>query len=334
MEDRSADLSSAEDASDSDDDAFTMEDLFGENNSEPEDGDSDDETVLQVKPGPPRSQMDQAASGLQETAADLLNHLMDPHEVTAKQKRRRSRVPPASGSLSMLPRAQSPRVFSILMKHGHLLTQVSGGICRCRTVILASLKGNCHVLVRQLYMPLTSAVVPDGFDSSNVQHWLKHEHASVSCTLSVLGSSYPPSDSLIAIIQKLFCVILKLEPPTVFGLSWPTPHMVFQLDLCKIQDHSLQEAAHFGSSCQSPKCSHRHASHRSFLRSTLHALVSSWLLQARETWNCQQVNESPFLCCRMQQGVQRTVHSRGTSKHQSLLGSLLTWLSCKDELVC
>lgn len=146
LDDGPAEPSDSEDASDSDDDTFTMEDLFGENNLESEDGDSDDETDLQVTPGLSRSQPGPAAPRLQETAADLLDHLMGPQEVRAKRKRRRSWVPPASGSVSVLPQAQSPRVLSILMKHGHLLTQVSRGKCRCRTVNHVLPEANWHVM--------------------------------------------------------------------------------------------------------------------------------------------------------------------------------------------
>ena len=241
MEAGPADPSDSEDASDSDDDTFTMEDLFGETTTEPEEGDSDDETLLQVTPGPSRPQPGQAASRLQEAAADLLDHLMGPQGVRAKRKRRRSRSPPATGSVSVLPQAQSPRVFSILMKHGHLLTQVSREVRSCRAGNLALPEDGWQVPVRQLWMPVSNAVVADVCDSSTTGSGISMPLHFACCLPWTVAIPHLTPDLYLEILHRgFFCMLVKLGLPTAFGLDWhelAQPyrwHSQFHVYFCKM----------------------------------------------------------------------------------------------------
>ncbi|KAK9832255.1 hypothetical protein WJX74_004305 [Apatococcus lobatus] len=119
--------SDSEDASGSDDDPFTKEDLFGEASTEAGTGDSDDDDAVPSARGLPGLQSDPAPSGLQVVADDLLDHVLGPMEVGKKKKGRRGRMQQASSTLSVLPQAQAFRVLSILLKHGHHLAQDGAG---------------------------------------------------------------------------------------------------------------------------------------------------------------------------------------------------------------
>ena len=74
--DMPAAASESEDASDSDPDTFTRDDLFGEAGSEADDEDSHDEEGLRSGSGDPSFMSDPGFSRLQETAADLMDQLM------------------------------------------------------------------------------------------------------------------------------------------------------------------------------------------------------------------------------------------------------------------
>ncbi|KAK9832570.1 hypothetical protein WJX84_001726 [Apatococcus fuscideae] len=120
--------SDSEDASGSDEDPFTKEDLFGEASTAAGTGDSDDDdAAVPSERGPPGLHSDPAPSRLQVVAEDLLDHLLGSMEVGKRKKGRRGKAQQASSTLSVLPQAQSSRVLSILLKHGHHLAQGGAG---------------------------------------------------------------------------------------------------------------------------------------------------------------------------------------------------------------